>query len=61
MAHDGMCFRNSKHGPSIAEEHQVACGGNNCYLIKMVMNVGNDGAIFVKEIHSENDASHQLQ
>jgi len=24
MTRDGMCFRNSKHGPAIAEEHQAA-------------------------------------
>jgi hypothetical protein len=55
MAHDGICFRNSKHGPAIAEEHQAARMGIRLLLDQDGKYVGNDRAIFVKEIHADND------
>jgi hypothetical protein len=55
MAHDGMCFINCKHGPVIAEEHQAAYMGIRLLLDQDGNYVGNNRAIFVKEIYADND------
>jgi hypothetical protein len=60
MAHDGMCFRNSKHGPIIAHEHRATGMGIRLLLDQDGKYVGNDRAIFVKECMLIMIQGHQL-
>ena len=55
MKHKGVCYRNSKVAPAVAEEHQAVLAARDLLLDADGNYLGDDQAVFCGSIHADND------